>query len=177
MIAFCAAVVSVRSENHSGRIECVCLIIQYSNGHYNIQYNILYINNIKLLSLKEKKIAVNMFLCLSVLSTLISNCRQGNYLTSLFISRYRNIQLYTCKIYLYTYKIQLYTYKIQLYTYKILALTRKICGIISKKLQKFSIIQILMSNLSVKTTVFCYFLQLFRYPTNFARLRLQQIRY
>ena len=40
-----------------------------------------------------------------------------------------------------------------------------------KKIAKISIIQILMSNLSVKTTVFCYFLQLFRYPTNFARLR------
>ena len=58
----------------------------------------------------------------------------------------------------------------------LLALTRKICGILSKKLQKvvkISIIQILllMSNLSVKTTILCYFLQLFRYPTNFARLR------
>ena len=41
---------------------------------------------------------------------------------------------------------------------------------IIKKIAKISIIQILMSNLSVKTTVFCYFLQLFRYPTNFARL-------
>ena len=44
---------------------------------------------------------------------------------------------------------------------------------IIKKVAKISIIQILllMSNLSVKITVFCYFLQLFRYPTNFARLR------
>ena len=37
---------------------------------------------------------------------------------------------------------------------------------IIKKVAKISIIQILMSNLSVKTTVFCYFLQLFRYPAN-----------
>ena len=42
---------------------------------------------------------------------------------------------------------------------------------IVKKVAKIFIIQILMSNLSVKTTVFCYFLQLFRYSTNFARLR------
>ena len=42
---------------------------------------------------------------------------------------------------------------------------------IIKKVAKISIIQILMWNLSVKATVFCYFLQLFRYPTNFARLR------
>ena len=44
---------------------------------------------------------------------------------------------------------------------------------IIKKVAKISIIQILllMSNLSVKTTVLCYFLQLFRHPTNFARLR------
>ena len=42
---------------------------------------------------------------------------------------------------------------------------------IIKKFAKISIIQILMSNLYVKTTVFCYFLQLFRYPTNFTRLR------
>ena len=42
---------------------------------------------------------------------------------------------------------------------------------IIKKVAKISIIQILMSNFSVKTTVFCYFLQLFIYPTNFARLR------
>ena len=41
---------------------------------------------------------------------------------------------------------------------------------IIKKFAKISIIQISMSNLSVKTTVFCYFLQLFRYPPNFARL-------
>ena len=39
----------------------------------------------------------------------------------------------------------------------ILALTRKICGILSKKLQKLTL-HILLSNLSVKTTVFCYFL-------------------
>ena len=53
--------------------------------------------------------------------------------------------------------------------YNVLAITRKII----KKVAKISIIQILllMSNLSVKTTVLCYFLQLFRYPTNFARLR------
>ena len=44
---------------------------------------------------------------------------------------------------------------------------------IIKKVAKISIIQILllMSNLSVKTTVLRYFLQLYRYPTNFARLR------
>ena len=42
---------------------------------------------------------------------------------------------------------------------------------IIKKVAKTNIIQKLMSKLSVKTTVFCYFLQLFRYPTNFARLR------
>ena len=42
---------------------------------------------------------------------------------------------------------------------------------IIKKVTKISIIQILMSNLSVKTTVFYYFLQLFKNPTNFARLR------
>ena len=42
---------------------------------------------------------------------------------------------------------------------------------IIKKVAKISIIQILMSNLSVKTTVFCFFLQLLRYLTNFARLR------
>ena len=39
--------------------------------------------------------------------------------------------------------------------YKELALTRKICGI-SKKLQKLALLK-LLSNLSVKTTVFCYF--------------------
>ena len=38
----------------------------------------------------------------------------------------------------------------------ILALTRKICGILSKKLQKLALLK-LLSNLSVKTTVFCYF--------------------
>ena len=37
-----------------------------------------------------------------------------------------------------------------------LALTRKICGILSKKLQKLALLK-LLSNLSVKTTVFCYF--------------------
>ena len=42
---------------------------------------------------------------------------------------------------------------------------------IIKKVAKISIIQILMPNLSVKTTVFCYFLQLLRCPTNFTRLR------
>ena len=42
---------------------------------------------------------------------------------------------------------------------------------IIKKVEKISIFHILMSSLSVKTIVFCYFLQLFRYPTNFARLR------
>ena len=42
---------------------------------------------------------------------------------------------------------------------------------IIKKVAKISIIQILMSNLSVKTMYFAFFLQLFRYPTNFARLR------
>ena len=42
---------------------------------------------------------------------------------------------------------------------------------IIKRVAKISIIQILMSNLSVKATAFCYFLQPFRYPTNFARLR------
>ena len=40
--------------------------------------------------------------------------------------------------------------------YIMLALTRKICGILSKKLQKLSLLK-LLSNLSVKTTVFCYF--------------------
>ena len=40
--------------------------------------------------------------------------------------------------------------------YIILALTRKICGILSKKLQKLALLK-LLSNLSVKTTVFCYF--------------------
>ena len=34
--------------------------------------------------------------------------------------------------------------------YNVLALTRKICGILSKKVAKISIIQILMPNLSVK---------------------------
>ena len=38
----------------------------------------------------------------------------------------------------------------------LLALTRKICGILSKKLQKLALLK-LLSNLSVKTTVFCYF--------------------
>ena len=38
----------------------------------------------------------------------------------------------------------------------ILALTRKICGILSKKLQKLALLK-LLSNLFVKTTVFCYF--------------------
>ena len=44
---------------------------------------------------------------------------------------------------------------------------------IIKKVAKISIIQINIEliRLSVKTTVFCYFLQLFKYPTNFARLR------
>ena len=42
---------------------------------------------------------------------------------------------------------------------------------IIKKVAKISIIQKVMSNLSVKITAFCYFLQLFRYPTNFGRLR------
>ena len=37
-----------------------------------------------------------------------------------------------------------------------LALTRKICGILSKKLQKLALLK-LLSNLSVKTTVSCYF--------------------
>ena len=40
--------------------------------------------------------------------------------------------------------------------YNILALTRKICGILSKKLQKLALLK-LLSNSSVKTTVFCYF--------------------
>ena len=40
--------------------------------------------------------------------------------------------------------------------YIVLALTRKICGILSKKLQKLVLLK-LLSNLSVKTTVFCYF--------------------
>ena len=35
-------------------------------------------------------------------------------------------------------------------------LTRKICGTLSKKLQKLALLK-LLSNLSVKTTVFCYF--------------------
>ena len=38
----------------------------------------------------------------------------------------------------------------------LLALTRKICGILSKKLQKLALLK-LLSNLFVKTTVFCYF--------------------
>ena len=38
----------------------------------------------------------------------------------------------------------------------LLALTRKIYGILSKKLQKLALLK-LLSNLSVKTTVFCYF--------------------
>ena len=42
--------------------------------------------------------------------------------------------------------------------YIVLALTRKICGILSKKLQKLALLKLLLSNLSVKTTVFCYFL-------------------
>ena len=41
-------------------------------------------------------------------------------------------------------------------SYVILALTRKICGILSKKLQKLALLE-LLSNLSVKTTVFCHF--------------------
>ena len=41
----------------------------------------------------------------------------------------------------------------------ILALTRKICGILSKKLQKLALLE-LLSNLSVKTTVFCYFIDI-----------------
>ena len=40
---------------------------------------------------------------------------------------------------------------------KKLALTRKICGILSKKVQKLALLK-LLSNLSVKTTVFCFFL-------------------
>ena len=40
--------------------------------------------------------------------------------------------------------------------YNRLALTRKICGILSKKLQKLALLK-LLSNLSVKTTVLCYF--------------------
>ena len=40
--------------------------------------------------------------------------------------------------------------------YKELALTHKICGILSKNLQKLALLK-LLSNLSVKTTVFCYF--------------------
>ena len=43
-------------------------------------------------------------------------------------------------------------------------------ALIIKNVAKISIIQTLMSNLCVKTIVFCYFMQLFRYPTNFARL-------
>ena len=44
---------------------------------------------------------------------------------------------------------------------------------IIKKVAKISIIQIDIEliRLSVKTTVFCYFLRLFRYPINFAHLR------
>ena len=38
----------------------------------------------------------------------------------------------------------------------VLALTRKICGILSKKLQKLALLK-LLSNSSVKATVFCYF--------------------
>ena len=57
--------------------------------------------------------------------------------------------------------------------YKMTSLNPQNLRNIIKKVAKISIIQILllMSNLSVKTTVFSYFLQLFRYPTNFAPLR------
>ena len=40
--------------------------------------------------------------------------------------------------------------------YILLALTRKICKILSKRLQKLALLK-LLSNLSVKTTVFHYF--------------------
>ena len=53
-------------------------------------------------------------------------------------------------------KEKYYLYCRDLYHYLILALTRKICGILSKKLQKLALVK-LLSNLSVKTTVFCYF--------------------
>ena len=46
--------------------------------------------------------------------------------------------------------------KLSIVSYKRLALTHKICGILSKKLQKLALLK-LLSNLSVKTTVFYYF--------------------
>ena len=45
---------------------------------------------------------------------------------------------------------------LQVTYYIILALTRKICGILSKRLQKLALLK-LLSNLSVKTTIFYYF--------------------
>ena len=54
------------------------------------------------------------------------------------------------------------------YFYVLLALTRKICGILSKKLQKLALLK-LLSNLSVKTTLFCYF---FLISHKFYRFRL-----
>ena len=68
-------------------------------------------------------------------------------------------------------RIELLYYKANLTVIKYTTLNPQNLRNIVKELQKISIIQILMSNLSVKKIVFCYFLQLFRYPTNFARLR------
>ena len=58
-------------------------------------------------------------------------------------------------------KVHMFNYLYKIYprlfgNYKVLALTRKICGILSKKLQKLALLK-LLSSLSVKTTVFCYF--------------------
>ena len=55
--------------------------------------------------------------------------------------------------------------------YILLALTRKICGILSKKLQKLALFKYSCRTCLSKQLYFAVFLQLFRYPTKFARLR------
>ena len=65
--------------------------------------------------------------------------------------------LYTCTVYTVQ-CTDLYSNALIVYfiNYTVLALTRKICGILSKKLQKLALLKLLLSNLFVKTILFCY---------------------
>ena len=81
-----------------------------------------------------------------------------------------NIRILHQPMYLLSQNLMIWYFSI-IRNYKRTSLNPQNLRNIIKRVAKISIIQILMSNLSVKTTVFCYFLQLFRYPTNFARLR------
>ena len=114
-------------------------------------------------------------LCLS-LSLSLSLARSLSLPICVSISLFPSLQ---CKVFC----LKLLTMPIETMTICAVSILIAICNIyytslnpqnlrnIIKKVAKISIIQILMPNLSVKTTVFCYFLQLFRYPTNFTRLR------